>query len=340
MTDSAPEAISAGPRRSARATIALVTAVAALGVSALQWFGESREERAQADEIGKLQRRLQGLDDRVERSRAELARVRNGIGDGGLAEESLAARLARLEDSFARLPGGGEARFLWAAEQAEEYLRAANARENLARDTAGALVALSLADAQLQASGDPRFTPVRKLIAAEQAALRAVPTVDTEGLALRLDTLAQSLRTLPRKDAAPPAFRAAAEPAAPELSGYARARAAVSSAFTRIVSIRRTPEPTVTLLPDEAAAVLLRSLELELQVARLALVQGETAGFRTALAAGRRGLTQYFDGGNAGVQGALAELDAIAGTPLPERLPDISGSLGAMVRLRESGWRR
>jgi uncharacterized protein HemX len=340
MTDSAPEAKPAGLRPSARATLALVAAVAALGLSTLQWFSDRGEEGAGSDEIGKLQRRLQALDDRLERSRAELARVRNSIGDDGLAEESLAARLTRLEDSLARLPGGGEARFLWAAEQAEEYLRAANARENLARDTAGALVALTLADAQLQASGDPRFTPVRKLIAAEQAALRAVPKVDTEGLALRLDTLAQSLGTLPRKDAAPPSFRAEPVPADAELSGYARARAAVSNAFTRIVSIRRTPEPTVTLLPDEAAAVLLRSLQLELQVARLALVQGETAGFRTALAATRRGLTQYFDAGHTGVQGTLAELDAIAATPLPERLPDISGSLGAMVRLRESGWRR
>ena len=342
MNDPAPEAKSASLRPSSRATLALVAALIALGLSATQWLSDNAasRDRNQAESIGKLQRRLQAIDDRVERSRAELARVRNSIGDDGLAEDSLAARLARTEETIARMPGGDDSRFLWAADQAEAYLRAANARHSVARDVAGALAALTLADAPLKASADPRFTPVRKLIAQEQVALRALPKVDTEGLALRLDSLAQSLGKLPRKDTAPPAFRAEPVPTAAELSGFARAEAAVRNAFARIVSIRRTAEPTVTLLPDEAAAVLVRSLELELEVARLALLRGESANFRAALGATRRGLTQYFDSADAGVQGALEELDALAATALPGQLPDIAGSLSAMVRLREGGYRR
>ncbi|MBM4195620.1 MAG: hypothetical protein FJ197_00790 [Gammaproteobacteria bacterium] len=330
MTDTAPAA-SPVTRHPRRATLALVAALVALAIAVANWLaGADREhDRPQAAEIAKLQQALQALDRRVE----------DGRSDDTVAEP-LAARLDRIEDTIARMPGGGEARFLRAAEQAEEYLRAANARENLAGDTAGALVALSLADAHLQATGDPRFAAVRRLIAQEQAALRAVPTVDSEGLALRLDSLAQALPALPRKQSAPASFRAESGTVDESLAGLDRARAAVSRAFSSIVTIRRTPEPAATLLPDEAATVLVRSLELELQIARLSLLRGEAAGFRAALAATRRGIVQYLDTGNAGVISALDELDRIAATPLPEQLPDISGSLAAMVRLRESGDQR
>jgi uroporphyrin-3 C-methyltransferase len=327
------------PARSRGTLLALALATLALVATGLQWISNDRRAAVTSSELGTLNAQLQSLANAAERRSQEIARFQQSIGHDLAASETLITRLGRLEDTVARLPGGGAERFLQAAEQAEEYLRAANVRENLARDSAGALVSLTLADQQLQAGGDPRFAPVRRLIAREQAAIRELPRVDSEGVAVRIDLLSQGLAKLARRQAVPAATGSPAPATAADVDGLGRAIAAVRAAFDSLVTIRRTPEPTVTLLPDEAQTVLVRSLELELQIARLALLQGEAASFRAALAATRRGLTQYFDTSDTGVAAALTELDALGATPLPDQLPDISGSLTALVRLRETGYR-
>jgi uroporphyrin-3 C-methyltransferase len=221
-------------------------------------------------------------------------------------------------------------------EQAEYFLRIANAQESLAGDSASALTALELADDHLRGAGDPRLTPVRKLVATEIATLRALPQVDTEGLALRLDALSDALPELPRRQAARASFREA--PAAPEpaASGLERATQALRNALLSIVSVRRTDAPSPTLLTEESAELLLRSLELELQMARIALLRSEPTLYRTSLAAARRNVEQYFDGDAPAVTAALATLDELERAPLPDSRPDVSAPLTALIKLRES----
>ncbi len=333
-TESSPD--SGRAPRAGRLAIAI--ALLALAATTTQWLGSAGRnaaERARAEELSKTQRRLSALEGRIQREHDDLERLMQKIGAAGSAEDSLIGRIARLEDATAKLPGGERVRLLWLIEQAEYFMRIANAQESLAGDSAGALTALKIADEHLRDAADPRLTPVRRLVASEIAALRSVPRVDAEGLVLKLAALSASLPRLPRKQAAPAAFSAAPAAApAVELSGTERAVQALRSAFTSIVSVRRTDAPAPTLLSEESAELLMRSLELELQMARLALLRGEPAIYRVALANVRQGLERYFDLASTEGAGALAAVDELARAPLPESLPDVSASLTELLRVK------
>jgi uroporphyrin-3 C-methyltransferase len=318
--------------------LALILALLALAGTAAQWLGipgRGSAERRLTDELAKTQRRLKALDDRLQRERDELAALAQKIGGEGADDDSLASRVVRLESAMAKMPGGERVRFVWLLEQAEYFMRMANTQESLAGDSGGAMTALQIADEHLRDAADPRLTPVRKLVASEIAALRAVPRVDTEGMILKLATLADALGTLPRRQSAPSSFRpaAAAPPAA--TNGVDRATQALRSAFLSIVNVRRTDEPVVTLLSDESAVAVIRSMEIELQLARLALMRRQPAIFRSSLAAVRRDLRKYFDVGSAGGANALAVVDELMRVPLPETLPDVSASLTELLRVKE-----
>jgi uroporphyrin-3 C-methyltransferase len=318
--------------------LALVLAVLALAAAGAQWLGlagRKDTERARGEEIARTQRRISALEDRIGREREDLNRLAGKIGAGDEPGDTLSGRIIRLEDAMAKLPGGERVRFLWRIEQAEYFMRIANAQENLAGDSASALTALRLADDHLREAADPRLSPVRKLVASEIAALRAVPRVDTEGLALKLGTLAGSIDELPRAQTAPAAFNP--EPVVPpaDNSGLGRALQALRNAFLSIVSIRRTDAPMATLLSDQSGRLLTDSLRLELQMARLALLRGESAVFSASLATVRHDLGESFDISTPEGAAALATLDELARAPLPASLPDISGSLTALLRIKE-----
>jgi uroporphyrin-3 C-methyltransferase len=325
------------PGRARGGRLALVIALLSLAGTATLWLrspGDTAAERS-AEAVQKIQRRVSALQDQLERERADLDRLAERIGTGAREEDSLNGRIVRLEDAIARLPGGDRVRFTWLLGQAEYFMRIANAQENLAGDSASALTALTIADEHLRDAADPRLTPVRKLVAGELAALRAVPRVDTEGLVLKLNTLSETVGKLPPKRTAPEEFRVAPKGPAPGSSGIGRALEALRNAFMTIVSVRRTDAPTPTLLSEESAELLNRSLDLELQMARLALLRGEAAAYRSSLASVRRSLERHFDVVSTGGAGALAIVDELAGAPLPESLPDVSASLSELLRIKE-----
>ncbi|MCC7330504.1 MAG: uroporphyrinogen-III C-methyltransferase [Gammaproteobacteria bacterium] len=323
------------PARSGR--IALLLALIALAGTTAQWFGLGGPRQAAPapdGELVKLQQRLATLDNRLARDREDLDRLatRLDLLDG--SPDGITARLGKLEDALAKMPGGERGRRAWLADQATHFMRIANAQARLAHDGNGALQALGIADDYLREAADPKLLPVRKLIATEQAALRAVPTVDTEGLVLRLDTLADQIRALPLRQV-PRSFRPEVAPAAAELTGGARALQALRNAFLSVVSIRRTEQPAATLMTAEAGSLVTRSLELELQIARLSLLRGEPGSLRTSLAEIHRQLTHYYDTDAGAGAAALATLKAITGTAMAGTLPDISASLAELNRLRE-----
>lgn len=318
--------------------VALLAALAALAATGVQWWLGADAGRAAAEaraaDVARLQRRLATLEERVERGVSGLEDLAGVVGADATADNPLTARLAKAEEALQRLPGGGRARVLWQVEQAEYFMRIANAQENLAGDTAGALAALTLADEHLRDAGDPRLSAVRRLVADEMAALRAIPKVDTEGTVLRLAALARALPGVPLKQGAPAGFAPEPAPAEPG-SGMDRAMAALRNALLSIVSVRRTDGPAPTLLTGESTELLVRSLDLELQIARLAVMRGEDAPYSDALAAVRAALDQYFDTAAPEGAAALAALDELAAVRLPRSLPDISGSLAELLRFKE-----
>jgi uroporphyrin-3 C-methyltransferase len=299
--------------------------VAALAADVSARGSEMAALAARVDEYSAARRRL---DDDLERLQERVTRDTEVLA-------TLPARLDKLEENVERFAGTGDrVRAAWLLAEAEHYMRMANAQLGLAGDVRIAQTSLELADDTLRELGDPRFTPVRKQLAAELAALKAVPQPDTEGVVLALGALGDSLESLPLKQSVRAGFREQApvaemaEPAGP----VERAWAALKAALTRLVSIRRVDQPVTPLLTDAERSVLVRSLDLELQLARLAVMRGDAGMYRRSVEAATARVEQHFDPAAPDVQVALETLRGLGSVALPEELPDISGSLAALLK--------
>ncbi|MBN8279711.1 MAG: uroporphyrinogen-III C-methyltransferase [Gammaproteobacteria bacterium] len=284
--------------------------------------------KARLDEVA-AGRRL--LNDDLDRLRDRVTRETEALGE-------LPGRVDQVEDTLQRFVGvGDKVRAAWLLAEAEHYMRIANAQLGLAGDVGVAETALGLADDSLRELNDPRLLPVRKELAAEINALKAVPRPDTEGIVLSLGSLADSLDSLRLKSSAPSEFRTAPEKPAAPLTGLDRALAATRSALASLISVRRVDDPVSPLLTEAEQAVLVRSLDLELQLARLAIMRGDAGMYRRSIEAASDRLQQHFDLASPDVQAAAESLAELGTAKLPEELPDISGSLDALLRISAAG---
>lgn len=243
------------------------------------------------------------------------------------------ARVVRLENTLEKVPGiSDRARTAWLRSEAEYFLRIANAQLNLAGNVGVSLRALELADAQLRDLADPALTPVREAISDERAALQAVPQPDAEGIVLALGSLARSLEAFSLADAAPDRFGATTSGETDE-SGFARAWRVIVDALKGIISVKHDDQEFLPVLTAAEESMLIRSLDIDLQIARLAVIRNEGKLYRSALDAVRERLQLYFDVTSRDVAAALSTLDELAQAELPEQLPDISGSLTLLLRM-------
>lgn len=284
--------------------------------------------KARLDEVSNG-RRL--LDDDMDRLRERVTKETEALG-------ALPERVGQLEQNIERFVGvGDKVRAAWLLAESEHYMRIANAQLGLAGDVAVAQTALGLADDALGELNDPRLTPVRRLLAEEINGLKAVPRPDTEGIVLTLGSLSDSLETLPLKISASETFRAKPEKPAAPLTGFDRALAATRSALASLVSVRRVDDPVAPLLSEAEQTVLIRSLDLELQLAQLAIMRGDAGMYRRSVDAAGDRLREHFDLASPDVQAAVESLTELSAARLPEELPDISGSLDALLRLSVPG---
>jgi uroporphyrin-3 C-methyltransferase len=284
--------------------------------------------RARVEELGAGRRRL---DEDMDRLAEQLSQETEALG-------ALPARIDTIEGTVERFVGAGDkVRAAWLLAEAEHYMRIANAQLGLAGEINVAQTSLGLADDTLRELNDPRLTPVRKQLAKELNELKAIPRPDTEGIVLTLGSLADGLEDLPLKNSMPDTFRETPEEPTEALTGFARATATVRSALASLVSIRRTDDPISPLLSEAQKTVLIRSLDLELQLARLAIMRGDAGMFRRSIAAATERVADQFDPVSTEVQSALESLRDLSTVQLPEELPDISGSLTLLLRLTDAG---
>ena len=224
----------------------------------------------------------------------------------------------------------------WMVAEAEYLMRIANHRLKLARDPLTALAALGLADERLRDSGDPGWIGVREELAREMAALKALQMPDTAGLAAELQGLgaqsAQLKLTLGTLNNPAEAARATGEETDKNLKSMLKDGL---QGFGDLMRIRRHDKPVSAMLPPEQQYFLFQNLRLQLEAARIALLRGETELYRSSLATAAEWLEEYFDTEDPGTRATLEAIRRLSAAELRPALPDISGSLRALQRLRE-----
>ncbi len=344
--------------------VALVAALAAIGVVGLQL---SSDEPVIADDgsaarLAELEDRISASDGRAGNAEATLQTLRQSVAtiEQRIAQlaasddvvesdvdalerrfqqqltaiESVPGRVASIERSMSTLRSiSTGARDAWLLAQAEYYLQIANAELQLANNAEVAEKALELADERLLTISDPGLTDVRRTLSAELRALQSMRKPDIAGAAVTLASLARVVDGLPiRRQLLTKQPEGADDPDnvdadTEELSGADRALATLLDAFDEIVSVRRTDEEAVPLIAPEAVYFLRANLSLQLQAARLALLQRDQTVFGQSLDDAEVWLREYYDMESTPVRGALATIDEVRTDMLLEPAPDISESL-------------
>lgn len=237
-----------------------------------------------------------------------------------------------------KVTGGNNA---WRLDAVEQLLLTANERAQLAQDLRGARQALELADLRLQSLADPAWVPLRQQIAADIAALRAVPQPDITALSLKLQALSDRVPGLPlaghaiRSRDTQAGAGSSPEQAAGDVLWYERVLSKVQAAVSSLVTIRQNTTPTTPLLPPDLHGLLVQNLRLQLQEARTALLLRNAEQFQAALRAAQAWVEDYLEVTDPAVAAALATMSELQATTIAPQIPDLTGSLNQLRQQRQ-----
>lgn len=289
-----------------------------------------------------LARRLAESDTQTKDARASVRQMQEGVQalqgrvtalEAQLAE-SQGQRLA-LEQMYQDLLKGRDERVIAEVEQAVSI---AAQQLQLAGNVEVALIALSSAEARLARAAGPQFLGVRKLIARDIDRLRALPTADVPGMAVKLESIVASVDAMPLAFEQRPLRSGASEPAkkaatAAPLSRWERFTAETWAELRQLVRVERidgagAPDPA--LLSPSQSFFLRENLKLRLINARLALLAHDGRSFRDDMRMAREWLERYFDGRAKPVQAALATLKTLGAADVAIAPPSLNETLAAL----------
>ncbi|KQV27252.1 uroporphyrinogen-III C-methyltransferase [Massilia sp. Root335] len=243
----------------------------------------------------------------------------------------------------------------WALSEIEQVLSTASQQLQLAGNVQGALIALQNADRSLSRSDKPQFITIRRAIARDIEKLKALPSVDQPGIALRLDNVIAQIDSLPllsdEKPAEPiaptrvnpagvatPGARAAGQPAAPANPGLGRRVADTWRNWShemwddirQLIRVRTVDNPDALMLSPSESYFVRENLKLRLLNARLALLSRNEGTFRDDLNSAQQMLVKYFDTKARSTQAAQALLRQVQANNVTIDVPDLSESLNAV----------
>ena len=241
----------------------------------------------------------------------------------------------------------------WALTEIEQVLSTASQQLQLAGNVPGALIALQNADRSLSRSDKPQFITIRRAIGRDMEKLKALPSVDSTGVALRLDAVIAQIDALPMLSDETPAL-----PAAPEKPGKAKPVRDASGKLVgppapepllqkvrdgwntwigdmwadvrQLIRIRRVDTPEALMLSPTQSYFLRENVKLRLLNARMALLSRNETAFRNDLIAAQDALAKYFDTRAKSTQTAQALLRQVQGSNLAIEMPTLSDSLTAV----------
>ena len=291
-----------------------------LVIAACAWLNQkiTKQQQQQTGAHTALQSEMATLADADDDTRQRLAMLQED-------QQGLADKIEELLNREAL--SSADLKRTWALQEIKYLLNVANQRALLAHDVAGALQALQMADQQIKALSDYRLHPLRALIAEEVMALQSLADVDTAGIALKLQTAANNIAKL-RVKKGPEVAAAKAESESGDLSeqaGWKQAADDIWQQLRSLVVIRHDQSGEAAVLVPEQRYFLYQNLRLQLESARLALLNADSASYQHSMQTAIQWLRQYFTGEQ---RDALIEtLDKLNSAQIKVDVPDISGSL-------------
>lgn len=320
--------------------LALVLAVAAIGgVGYLYWLQlQTNNQQAQAQ-----QQTQNSVETTLNSYKQELGQQISGMNQqiSGLQTKAAEdkANIDELQDRLTRsiqqvTAEQKNTRKDWLLAEVEYLLRLANQRVLMEQTPQGALKLLRSADKILRETDDVTIYDIRKAVAADIAALEAVPMLDTEGLFLRLGALnaqVDQLQVIPltEQHKLPELVdEVTSEEFASSVSQNVKeAWAKVAEKFDQLVVVQHRDEPVEPLLSPQQSYYLQQNLHLMLEQAQLSLLQRKQGSYIASLEKAQKWVGTYFEQNHSNTQALLKALKELEQVQVAPQMPDISGSL-------------
>ncbi len=244
----------------------------------------------------------------------------------------------------------------WALAEIEQVLSTASQQLQLAGNVQGALIALQNADRSLSRSDKPQFIVIRRAIAKDLERLKALPSLDLTGIALRLDSAIGQIDGMPLlSDEKPPVSISPPKNTRRSPPQVARSAATIGPRSTikpdwrddlrnkwnsfanemwgeinQLIRVRSVDTSDALLLSPTQAYYARENLKLRLLNARLALLSRNESAFRSDMIASQDAIAKYFDTRARQTQVTQALLKQIQGSNLSIEMPTLAESLNAV----------
>ncbi|MDH5544827.1 MAG: uroporphyrinogen-III C-methyltransferase [Gammaproteobacteria bacterium] len=217
----------------------------------------------------------------------------------------------------------------WKVAEAKYLLEIANHKLQLQRDVPTSIAALKLADARIRSTGEPALLKVREVIAKEITSLETFAQPDTTGASLKLSSIADEVSKLPLQVRVQQIGSRTATPENSSDSSNAveNLPSAMWNSLKGLVTIRYNDRPIEPLLTPTQASNLNENVQIKLEQARLAILQGDQKIYNDNLDKAVAWLEQFYQIQNESVTLTIAQLKTLRELNVKPDLPDISTSL-------------
>jgi len=244
-----------------------------------------------------------------------------------------------LEEMYRDLARSADDRVL---SEVEQMLVLASQQLQLAGNVRAALLALQAADQRLARADKLAATPLRRAIAQDIDRLKAVPQVDTVGIAVKIDEMIRQADILPMvaSEASVAEARPAARLRVADEGVMARSARDFWAEMKSLVRIRDIEPADAALLSPAQSYFLRENLKLRLLSARVALLARDEPSFREDMRETQAWIGRYFDPRAKATTAALATSRQLAETPVTIALPDVNLSLAAVRTARDAREKR
>ncbi|WP_321814351.1 MULTISPECIES: fused uroporphyrinogen-III synthase HemD/membrane protein HemX [unclassified Paraburkholderia] len=270
----------------------------------------------------------------------QMAQLEGKIADAQNSQQALAQQYADLAKN----------RDDWTLAEVGQMLSSASEQLQMTGNTQLALFALQSADTRLAASDSPQALAVRKAIAQDTDKLKAAPSTDLAGLAIKLDTALAAIDKLPL---AGEAIVAHTKPEAATPTDVAKTAAAtgeprwkawldtfvsgIGQQIASLVQVRRIDNADAMLASPDQGYFVRENVKLRLLSARLSLLSRNEATLKSDLAAADAALAHYFDSASKETQNVRDLLKQVDAGSAAVALPTLDESLKAIQQYKSRG---
>lgn len=318
------------------ACLILLAGLIALGFWSWQQRQTQQQLQQSLDHVtemnSQLDKRLnQGNGDRTERLRSLETSLRE-------QQQTLSDQQRQIDHTASELlEAGNRTRTDWLLAEAEYLIRIANQRLLIEQDIRGSLAALEAADDVLRETDDIGTYPVREQLAKDIMALRSITHVDRTGLYLQLEAARETVSQLTERALMEQAPDLGGNPqpsdtagTGEESSALSRAWMHVKSTLSNVISIRRLDDPVKPLLSPDQSAWARLNLQLMLEQAEMAVLQGHEKLYQQAIDKALSSLNEWYDSSDNRITALKTSLAELRDRNINPDLPDISRSLSLL----------